>query len=68
LVTFARPSGSNEIVMLQPGSTRIPRWVPYFNAVARRLLAAGLPLGPDVLMTGQRQADGEAAYRARDVV
>ena len=46
-------------MMLQPGSTRIPRWVPYFNAVARRLLAAGIPLGPDVLMTVSGRRTGE---------
>lgn len=30
---------------------RVPRWVPWFNHVARPLLAAGVPLGPDVLIT-----------------
>ena len=30
---------------------RLPRWVPWFNVVARGLLAAGVPLGPEVLLT-----------------
>jgi deazaflavin-dependent oxidoreductase (nitroreductase family) len=30
---------------------RVPRWVPYFNAVAKPLLALGVPMGPDVLIT-----------------
>jgi len=29
---------------------RLPRWVPYFNPVARFLLRAGVPMGPDVLI------------------
>jgi deazaflavin-dependent oxidoreductase (nitroreductase family) len=37
--------------MTAAGRSRVPGWVPYFNAVARRLLAAGVPLGPDVILT-----------------
>jgi len=33
------------------GAKHVPWWVPFFNAVARRLLAAGVKLGPDVLIT-----------------
>jgi deazaflavin-dependent oxidoreductase (nitroreductase family) len=29
----------------------VPWWVPLFNRVARPLLAAGVPMGPDVLLT-----------------
>ena len=32
-------------------STRIPAWVPFFNYIAKPLLAAGVPMGPDVLLT-----------------
>ena len=37
---------------------RVPRWVPYFNVVARRLLAAGVPMGPDVLLTVRGRRSG----------
>jgi deazaflavin-dependent oxidoreductase (nitroreductase family) len=36
----------------------LPRWVPWFNAVARRLLAAGIPMGPDVLLTVRGRRTG----------
>ena len=47
----------------QPGGTsvhrrRVPRWVPYFNAIAKPLLALGLPLGPDVLITVRGRKTG----------
>jgi deazaflavin-dependent oxidoreductase (nitroreductase family) len=29
----------------------IPSWIPYFNLIARFLLAHGVPMGPDVLLT-----------------
>ena len=29
----------------------IPSWVLFFNPIARLLLAAGVPMGPDVLIT-----------------
>ena len=32
-------------------TTSIPSWVPYFNPIARFLLARGIPMGPDVLLT-----------------
>jgi deazaflavin-dependent oxidoreductase (nitroreductase family) len=32
-------------------STHIPSWVPFFNPVAWLLLAAGIPLGANVLIT-----------------
>src|SRR3989441_3443461 len=32
-------------------STRVPGWVPFFNYVTKPLLAAGVPMGPDVLLT-----------------
>ncbi len=30
---------------------RVPAWVPFFNPIARRLLAAGVPMGPNALIT-----------------
>ena len=45
--------------MIRPGQTRIPRWVPLFNFFARRLLAIGVPLGPDVLMTVRGRRTGQ---------
>ena len=36
----------------------MPRWVPYFNVIARPLLAAGIPLGPDVLLTVRGRTTG----------
>ena len=33
------------------GSNRLPSWVPFFNVVAKPLIAAGVPMGPDVLVT-----------------
>ena len=35
----------------QVRSRRVPSWVPCFNPVARRLLAAGVPMGPNALIT-----------------
>jgi deazaflavin-dependent oxidoreductase (nitroreductase family) len=37
---------------------RVPGWVPYFNVIARRLLAAGVPMGPDVLLTVRGRKSG----------
>jgi deazaflavin-dependent oxidoreductase (nitroreductase family) len=37
---------------------RLPRWVPYVNVVARPLLAAGVPMGPDVLLTVRGRKTG----------
>jgi deazaflavin-dependent oxidoreductase (nitroreductase family) len=39
-------------------STHVPWWVPYFNPIARRLLAAGVPMGPDVLLTVRGRKSG----------
>src|SRR5438477_9069189 len=38
--------------------TRVPSWVPFFNPVARLLLAAGVPMGPDVLITVRGRRSG----------
>src|SRR5436305_1135660 len=32
-------------------SLRVPGWVRFFNPVARMLLAAGVPMGPNTLLT-----------------
>jgi deazaflavin-dependent oxidoreductase (nitroreductase family) len=40
-------------------STRIPRWVPYFNIIARPLIAIGLTPGPDVLLTVRGRRSGK---------
>lgn len=47
----------------QPGTARamprrLPWWVPVFNRVARPLLAAGVPMGPDVLLTVRGRRTG----------
>ena len=39
-------------------STRLPWFVPYFNPIARTLLAAGVPLGPNVLITVRGRKSG----------
>ena len=39
-------------------STRVPSWVPFFNYVAKPLLAAGVPMGPDVLLTIRGRKSG----------
>jgi deazaflavin-dependent oxidoreductase (nitroreductase family) len=33
------------------GGLRAPRWVTLFNPISRRLLGAGVPLGPNALLT-----------------
>jgi deazaflavin-dependent oxidoreductase (nitroreductase family) len=38
--------------------TRVPSWVPLFNRVARRLLAAGVPMGPTALVTVRGRVSG----------
>jgi deazaflavin-dependent oxidoreductase (nitroreductase family) len=43
----------------ETGSTAIPAWVPYFNVIARRLIALGLPPGPDVLLTVRGRRSGK---------
>src|SRR6266496_3681090 len=37
---------------------RVPKWVPVFNPIARVLLALGIPLGPDVLLTVRGRKSG----------
>src|SRR5947208_6245118 len=37
---------------------RVPSWVPFFNYVAKPLLAAGVPMGPDVLLTIRGRKSG----------
>jgi deazaflavin-dependent oxidoreductase (nitroreductase family) len=39
-------------------STGIPWFVPLFNPIARRLLAAGIPMGPNVLVTVRGRKSG----------
>jgi deazaflavin-dependent oxidoreductase (nitroreductase family) len=39
-------------------STHIPSWVPLFNPIARLLLAAGIPMGPNVLITVRGRKTG----------
>jgi deazaflavin-dependent oxidoreductase (nitroreductase family) len=39
-------------------STSVPSWVPFFNYVAKPLLAAGVPMGPDVLLTIRGRKSG----------
>jgi deazaflavin-dependent oxidoreductase (nitroreductase family) len=36
----------------------LPAWVPVFSTVARRLLAAGVPIGPDMLLTVRGRRTG----------
>ena len=42
----------------QKQSARIPWFVPLFNPIARRLLAAGIPMGPNVLVTIRGRKSG----------
>jgi deazaflavin-dependent oxidoreductase (nitroreductase family) len=44
----------------QTESTHVPSWVRYFNVIARRLLALGIPMGPDVLLTVRGRKSGLA--------
>ena len=39
--------------------TRVPRWVPFFSAVSRPLLAVGIPMGPNVLITIRGRVTGK---------
>lgn len=47
------------------GSTRVPSWVPFFNPVARLLLAAGVPMGPNALAAVRGRAVGGATSGLR---
>jgi deazaflavin-dependent oxidoreductase (nitroreductase family) len=38
---------------------RVPAWIPYFSVIARPLLALGLPLGPNVLLTVRGRRTGQ---------
>ena len=42
--------------MIQRG--RIPRWIPFFNAIVKFLLAAGVPLGSNGLITIRGRKSG----------
>jgi len=42
----------------QVRSTHVPWFVPYFNFIARPLLALGVPMGPDVLLTVRGRKSG----------
>ena len=42
----------------QTKSTHVPWWAAYFNHIARPLLAAGVPMGPDVLLTVRGRKSG----------
>src|SRR5215510_8105131 len=44
--------------MMKVQSTYIPSWVPYFNPIAKLLLSAGIPMGPNVLLTVQGRKSG----------
>ena len=37
---------------------RLPAWLPAFNAITRRLLAVGAPVGPDMLLTVRGRRTG----------
>ena len=36
----------------------LPGWVPYFNSIAKPLLALGVPMGPDILITVRGRKTG----------
>jgi deazaflavin-dependent oxidoreductase (nitroreductase family) len=38
---------------------RIPRWLPLFNRLTRFLLAAGIPMGPNALVTIRGRKSGQ---------
>ena len=40
------------------GAPRVPTLIPILNPVIRRLLGAGLPFGPNVLITVRGRASG----------
>ena len=39
-------------------STHVPSWVPFFNRFAKFLLSAGIPMGPNVLLTVRGRKTG----------
>jgi deazaflavin-dependent oxidoreductase (nitroreductase family) len=40
--------------------THVPSWIPFFNRISRRLIAAGVPMGPNVLITVRGRKSGLA--------
>jgi deazaflavin-dependent oxidoreductase (nitroreductase family) len=44
--------------MADQGRSQLPAWVPLFNRIAVPLLAAGVPMGPDVLITVRGRKSG----------
>ena len=44
---------------MRTGARRVPGWVPYFNLIAKPLLAIGVPLGPDVLLSVPGRVSGK---------
>jgi deazaflavin-dependent oxidoreductase (nitroreductase family) len=42
----------------RPLTGRVPRFVPLFNPLAHRLLGAGIPLGPNALLTVRGRKSG----------
>ena len=42
-----------------PQRARVPRYVPFFNVFARRLLRVGTPMGPNVLVTIRGRTSGQ---------
>jgi deazaflavin-dependent oxidoreductase (nitroreductase family) len=44
--------------MPEEDRSRLPWWVPLFNRIAVPLLAAGVPMGPDVLITIRGRRSG----------
>ncbi len=38
--------------------TRVPSWIPLFNALVKPLMALGIPMGPDVLLTVRGRKSG----------
>src|SRR5215467_8400058 len=47
-------------IVAAPVRSHLPSWVPLFNRIARPLLAAGVPMGPDVLITVRGRKSGVA--------
>src|SRR5579859_5761285 len=38
--------------------TRVPAWIPLFNLLVKPLMALGIPMGPDVLLTVRGRRSG----------
>jgi deazaflavin-dependent oxidoreductase (nitroreductase family) len=39
-------------------TTHVPSWAPFFNRIAKPLLSAGVPMGPNVLITVRGRKSG----------